>query len=93
MSESTDDKKDIQCEKGFNVSVSSDGLKAFLYIDSRDLDGVEITSEIINLNLAKHGVVYGIDQARIDQIVEERLLNKKLIIAEEQLHRWVSRQS
>jgi uncharacterized protein len=81
MPGSANDQMDKQCEKGFSISFSSDELKAYLLIDSKEIDVCEITCEDINRNLTQCGMVHGIDQPRIDQIIEEKLFNKKFIIA------------
>lgn len=70
-----------RCEKGFIVTLSDDKLTAFLYLDSDELGEREITPEDLIRNLKSAGVFYGLDKQAIDDITEQKLLNKKQIVA------------
>jgi uncharacterized protein (DUF342 family) len=70
-----------RCEEGFAVTLSDDKLTAFLYLDATELGQREITSEDIIRNLKSAGIFHGLDEKAIDDIADQKLLDKKHVIA------------
>jgi uncharacterized protein (DUF342 family) len=70
-----------RCEKGFAVTLSDDKLTAFLYLDAAELGGRAIAPEDIIRNLKSAGVFYGLDEKVINDIADQKLLDKKHVVA------------
>ena len=61
------------------VSVDETGMNAYIYIhgDTR----MEYTGEILLTQLKKEGVVYGVDMETLEQIAEEHIYDKAVLVA------------
>lgn len=62
------------------IDVSKDGLQAYLMITEAD-GGKDITMEEVKLKLEEKNIAYGVDHEQILNIFENRLFDKKVLIA------------
>lgn len=67
-------------EKEFVISVENNGNKAFAYIPW--LPGNKVTKEDIYFDLERRGIIFGIKDDAITDLIENRRMNEKVLIAE-----------
>ena len=82
MSTAVSDKLSARCDLGYELSTSTDSLKAFVRLDSKQFGDKIIKVEDILRNLESAGIVHGVLHANVSKIANERIFNKKILVAQ-----------
>ena len=75
------DKHSAKCEVGYELSLTSDNLKAFLRLDAKRFSSKIISAEKILKNLEAANIVHGILHDNIQKIAAERIFDKNILVA------------
>lgn len=68
------------CDKDFTIYIEENGNKAYAYIPW--VPGNVVTKDDIYRDLERRGIVFGIDKAAIDDLIDQRRMNQRILIAE-----------
>jgi len=77
----TEDLKLAKCDRGFYVTVTQDQLKAYLKIEQAEIGDKEITVDDIIRNLNAACITFGIDRAKVEEIVAQKSFAEKHLVA------------
>ena len=82
MSTAVSEMLSARCDVGYDVSTTSKGLKAFIKLSSKDLGDKILKAETVLRNLNAAGIVHGVMQDSVEKIVNQRIFDKNVLIAE-----------
>lgn len=72
--------EDSPVRKEFSITIEENGNKAYAYIPW--ISGNVVTKKDIYLDLERRGIVFGIIDKAIDDLIESKRMNEKILIAE-----------